>query len=296
MLLTDTTINPRDDAVYQQAADVVLQIQNKGFEAFFVGGCVRDLLLKLTPKDYDVATDAKPEDIKAIFPDAKGAGKRFGVSIVTTTAGEFEIAAFRQDGEYFDHRRPAWVDFSGIEADTLRRDFTINALYFDPIKREFVDLIGGRKDLERRTLRVIGDPYERLDEDWLRILRAIRFAARFALRFDPRTWEAVRSLAPFVSGIVPERCTEELRLMLTGPHSGRAVGLLHKSGIWYALWPEIPFDAKRLRKSVMFLQHDKIPPASVWVALFAGLSEAQVTRAAEGLCLTKPEKKALSRK
>jgi len=294
MSQTELTIKPRQDAPYQQAVEVVTEIQESGFEAFLVGGCVRDLLLDSAPKDYDIATNARPKDVKALFPEARGVGTRFGVSVVRKGDIEIEIAAFREDGEYYDHRRPASVEYAGIEEDTLRRDFTINALYFDPVKMDLVDLIGGRRDLERRVLKVIGDPFERLDEDWLRILRAVRFAARFALKFDPRTWDAIRSLAPFVGEIVPERITEEIRAMLTGPNPGRAVGLLHKSGIWGTLWPMIPFDAKRIRQSVMYLKHEKTPNEAVWVALFSGLSGEKITEAVEKIRLTKPEKKSFT--
>jgi poly(A) polymerase len=253
---------------------------------------VRDLLLGIKPKDYDIATNARPREVSDLFPKAKGVGKRFGVSVVSTKAGDCEVAAFRKDGEYFDHRRPAWVNYADLAEDALRRDFTINALYYDPHNGEIIDLVDGRSDLEKRVLRIIGDPFERFDEDWLRIFRAVRFAVRFRLKFDPRTWEGLRTLSPMVKGVIPERRTDEIRRMLQGPFPGRAVGLFHKTGIWQTLWPEIPFNTRRVRQSVNLLKKNT-SRAAIWAHLFADLPEELVARVCGDLRLTRAERKAL---
>ncbi len=282
----------RDDPRFREAARIVGGLQKAGFRAYFVGGCVRDLLLGIKPKDYDIATNARPNDVERIFPRIKGVGKRFGVSVVSTAAGDFAVAAFRQDGEYFDHRRPAWVDYADLAQDALRRDFTINALYYDPYSGEIIDLVDGRSDLEKRILRIVGDPFERFDEDWLRIFRAVRFAVRFRLKFDPRTWEGLRTLSPMVKGVIPERRTDEIRQMLQGPFPGRAVGLFHKSGIWQTLWPDLPFNTRRVRRVVGLLK--KRPPRTrVWACFFVDLPEELVARICRDLRLTRAEKKAL---
>jgi poly(A) polymerase len=282
----------RTDEKYQKAADIVKSLQDAGYRAYFVGGCVRDLLMELTPRDYDIATNATPDEVGKLFAGAKGVGKQFGVSIVPTDAGNFEVAAFRKDGFYYDHRRPAWVDYADLADDALRRDFTVNALYFDPIKEEIVDLVDGRADLEKRILRVIGDPFERLDEDWLRLLRAVRFACRFRLKFDPRTWDALRTLSPLITGISSERCTEEIRLILQGPNSGRAIGLLYKCGLWKTLWPDLPFSTRRVRKTVSLLKKARSKTA-VWPAFLIDLPEAVLIKVCENLKLTRADKKAI---
>lgn len=277
---------------FLQAADLVSRLQEAGFQAYFVGGGVRDLLLGLTPADFDVATNAKPEQVQSLFPKARGVGQKFGVSLIPGSEGEIEVAAFREDGPYFDHRRPAWVNYAGIEQDAQRRDFTVNGLYLDPSTDQVVDLVEGLLDLEERVLRVIGDPFERLDEDWLRLLRAIRFAARFTLEFEFRTWDAIRALAPLVTGVIAERRTEEIRSMLQGPHPDRAVGLLYTSGIWKALWPDLPFSFARLQKICTGLaqNHD---PAMVWRCFFVDVPHQLTSEIVETLRLTRVEKKAL---
>lgn len=283
------------DERYEQTAKVVSQLQKAGHKAYFVGGCVRDMLLGLTPKDYDIATDARPDSVKRVFPKAKGFGKRFGVSLVSIPSGDVEVAAFREDGFYYDHRRPSKVTYAGIAEDAVRRDFTLNALYYDPVRDETIDLVDGLSDLKERTLRMIGDPFERFDEDWLRLLRAVRLAARFVLLIEPRTWDALHVLAPMVTGISAERRTDELRLMLQGPHPGRAIGLLHTSGMWEALLPNLPFSQRRIRKAVKLLEKSD-SPEHVWKHFFVDLPLETVTAACENLRLTRPEKKSLGLK
>ncbi|TKJ40107.1 hypothetical protein CEE37_10245 [candidate division LCP-89 bacterium B3_LCP] len=289
---TQIAVSHREDDSFKQAAQVVSNLQKGGWRAYFVGGCVRDLMLDLKPQDYDIATDAKPEDVKKIFPDAKGVGKRFGVSIIDTPSGKFEIAAFREDGVYYDHRRPAWVKYAGMAEDATRRDFSINALYYDPVAGETIDLVDGIQDLNNRLLRMIDDPFERLDEDWLRLLRVVRFAARYSLLIERRTWDALRTLAPMIPGLSAERCTEEMRLMLQDKNAGRAIGLLKSSGLWRAMWPDLPFARHRIRKVIRLLEKTGSKSA-IWKCFFTDLPEETVVKTCENLRLTRAEKRSL---
>ena len=277
---------------FKDAVRVLACLREAGHEAYFVGGCVRDLLLGLEAKDYDIATGAKPEEVGRIFPAARGFGQRFGVCLVPVEVGEVEVAAFREDGPYFDHRRPAWVNYAGIEEDARRRDFTINALYYDPLADRVVDLVEGLHDLESRLLRAIGDPFERLDEDWLRLLRAVRFAARFGMEFDFLTWDAVRALAPLVTGVSVERRTEEVRWMLLAPNAARALGLLYTSGLWKALWPDLPISISRLQKIAAALEADP-SHEYIWRSFFADLSPQVLETTLEHLRLTRAERRSV---
>jgi len=279
-------------AAFRRAANIVARLQEAGHTAYFVGGCVRDLLWDLDPTDYDVAASAKPEEVAGIFPGARGVGQRFGVSLVPVEGKSIEVAAFREDGPYYDHRRPAWVRYAGLEEDARRRDFTLNALYYDPVADQVVDPVEGLPDLEAHILRVIGDPFDRLDEDWLRLLRAIRFAARFNLEIEFVTWDAIRALAPLAVNVVAERRTDEIRRMLTGPNPAKAVGLLYTSGLWKALWPDLPFSLQRLHKIALELERDPRPEA-VWKAFLTDLPADTVRQMAEELRLTRAEKREL---
>lgn len=205
-----------------EAATRVAQIlQEAGFEALFAGGCVRDRLLGLEPKDFDIATNARPEQVGELFHRSHQVGEAFGVTLVRMLGQTIEVATFRTDGDYSDARRPDAVEFSDAESDARRRDFTINGLFEDPQTGEIIDYVGGRRDLERKILRAIGDPETRIREDRLRMLRAVRFAARFGLAIEEQTQEAIRAWATRLEGVSRERIGQELRLMFE--HSNRAV-------------------------------------------------------------------------
>ena len=210
------------------ALDVVRKLQGAGFQALWAGGCVRDELLGLTPADYDVATNARPEQLKPLFKRRNEIGASFGVVQVIgprDEAGEWttvEVATFRSDVSYSDGRRPDAVVFSSPEEDAQRRDFTINGLFFDPVTEELIDFVGGRADLDAKILRAIGDPAARFTEDKLRILRGVRIAARFELAIDPATLAAAKAMAREIRVVSPERIAEELRKLLA--HPNRASG------------------------------------------------------------------------
>ena len=223
------------------AETVVARLHEEGHVAYWAGGCVRDLLLGLTPSDYDVATDATPERVMALFPRTVPVGLSFGVVRVRgpRKAGEVEVATFRSDGEYLDGRRPESVRFGTPEADASRRDFTVNGLFLDPAEGAVIDHVGGRADLDRKILRAIGDPAARFQEDKLRLLRAIRFAARFGLEIEPATGASIRAMAPEVRVVAAERIAQELVKMLADPARARAFGLLEAYGLIAAVLPEL---------------------------------------------------------
>lgn len=222
-----------------KAVEIVKTLRNAGFRAYWVGGCVRDLVMGQEPQDYDVATDAQPEQIIKLFPKTIPVGVSFGVVKVLVEESVFEVATFRSDGRYLDGRHPVEVHFSGEKEDALRRDFTINGMFFDTIEERLIDYIGGKKDIEAKLIRCIGDPDQRFAEDKLRLIRAVRFAARFGYRIEPSTYQALVTLAPQILEVSAERIRDELAKILMGPHPGEGVRLLHQTGLLKVILPEI---------------------------------------------------------
>jgi poly(A) polymerase len=233
---------PNPEMQREFAVDVVSRLRSAGFEAVWAGGCVRDSLLGKTPKDFDVATNAHPDQIRELFGQRRtiAIGAAFGVITVlgNQDAGQIEVATFRKDAEYLDGRHPQSVSFTNAEQDALRRDFTINALFFDPIESRVIDYVGGVKDLESKIVRAVGDPDARIDEDKLRMLRAIRFAARFEFALDDATLKAVARHAHELVIVSAERIASEMRFMLGDSHRQRAVELLMISGLLEVILPK----------------------------------------------------------
>jgi poly(A) polymerase len=226
------------------AVRVVGQLRRAGYEALWAGGCVRDELLGRTPHDYDVATSARPEEVRRLFRRTVAVGAAFGVIEVLgpwTESGllKVQVATFRSDVSYSDGRHPDQVVFSSAREDALRRDFTINGMFFDPLDNRIIDYVGGREDLEARLLRAIGDPATRLAEDKLRMLRAPRLATGFGLTIEARTAEAIQSMAPEIVVVSAERIAEELRKLLTYPGRARGLQLLDELGLVAVLLPEL---------------------------------------------------------
>lgn len=213
-------------SAWEKGFEVVKTLREAGYVAYFAGGCVRDKLLGLAAKDVDVATDAPPHRVHELFKKTRAVGQAFGVILVRFGRDQIEVATFRSDGVYKDGRHPENIQFASAEEDARRRDFTINGLFYDPLSDRVIDYVGGLKDLEARILRAIGDPKQRFDEDHLRMLRAIRFAARFDLTIDPATSDAIRQDAPFIARISGERVADELRRMLPPPTRSKAFRLL----------------------------------------------------------------------
>ncbi len=224
-----------------EADAIVRRLVDKGHVAYFCGGCVRDALLGNAPKDYDIATSAAPDDIEALFPRTLPIGKAFGVMLVIGEdgGGQYEVATFRKESGYADGRRPDAVRFSDAREDAERRDFTMNALFYDAAADLVIDYVGGREDIRNRVLRTVGDPGERFREDHLRLLRAARFAARTGFRVEDATWRAVCGMAGLVASVSPERVAAETEAMLTGGRSREAFALLKDSGLLARVLPEV---------------------------------------------------------
>jgi poly(A) polymerase len=221
------------------AEHIVRALRADGHEAYFVGGCVRDMLLGVEPHDIDIATSALPRDVRRLFDHVIEVGAQFGVSRVEVGGDWFEVAAFRSDLGYSDGRRPDGVEFTDAQGDVSRRDFTINGLLYDPVADAVIDHVGGRKDIEAGLVRCIGDPAVRFEEDKLRLLRAVRFAARLDYEIELETFRAMVAAAPGVTAVSPERVGAELLNIFTAPHADRALELLDESGLLPPLLPEV---------------------------------------------------------
>jgi poly(A) polymerase len=223
------------------AVAVVDRLQQAGHRALFAGGCVRDLVMGRPPDDYDIATSARPDQVQQLFRRTIAVGASFGVIVVVGRGGDgqVEVATFRTEGPYSDGRHPDRVEFSTPEADAARRDFTINGMFFDPVRDELLDFVGGRADIQARVLRAIGNPRERFGEDKLRLLRAVRFAARFQFELDPATETAVREMAGQISVVSPERIGQELRRMLVDPNRVTGLALADRVNLLPVILPEV---------------------------------------------------------
>jgi poly(A) polymerase len=232
----NTTPTP---AKRERAVEIVRRLQAAGHEAFFVGGCVRDALLGREPEDFDIATSAGPAQVEALFPRTVPVGRQFGVLIVLAGPDQFQVAAFRAEHGYLDGRHPTEVRFSDAREDALRRDFTVNGLFFDPVGGELHDWVGGRADLRARVLRTIGAPEERFAEDHLRLLRAVRFAAQLDFALDPATMAAVQANAPSIQTVSAERIRDELLKLFQLPHAARGLELLRDSRLLGHILPEV---------------------------------------------------------
>jgi poly(A) polymerase len=225
----------------QHARKIVERLVDSGFRAVFAGGCVRDRILGVEPKDYDIATDARPEVVQKMFDRNVAVGAKFGVICVALDEGRDHeaVATFRADAEYTDGRRPSSVRFGAIEEDAIRRDFTINGMFYDPIADRLIDLVDGMRDLRAGVIRAIGNPDERFEEDHLRILRAARFAARFNFTIDAATLAAMKRAAPKIVDIAAERIGDEIVRMMTEGAAARAMDLMMDSGLMQIILPEV---------------------------------------------------------
>ena len=222
------------------ARSIVARLRSAGHQAYLVGGCVRDLLLDRVPKDFDVATDARPDRVTELFERSEQVGAHFGVVLVRENTAQVEVATFRRDASYSDGRRPDAVRFeTDPRQDALRRDFTINALLLDPTTNEVLDFTGGREDLQRRVIRAIGEPQHRFREDHLRLIRAVRFAARLGFAIEPATMAALRHMHGLIATVSPERVRDELARILTEGGARHGFELLDETGLLGDILPEI---------------------------------------------------------
>jgi poly(A) polymerase len=221
------------------AVRIVRALREAGFSAYWVGGCVRDIEMGRIPHDYDIVTDARPDQVTATFPAARQVGAQFGVVVVPADGGLFEVATFRAEGPYLDGRRPSRVEFVDAAADVQRRDFTINGLLYDPLTETTIDLVGGREDIAARRVRTIGDPVHRFGEDHLRMLRALRLAAELEFEIEEETFAAIRTKAQEIATVSAERIRDELLRLLVSPGRGAALHRLHASGLLAVVLPEV---------------------------------------------------------
>ena len=235
------------DAAYK----VIRRLRKEGCQALFAGGCVRDRLLGRPAKDYDVATDAVPEKVAGLFRRTLEIGAQFGVVMVLMEGQQVEVATFRTEGGYQDGRHPGHVQFASAQEDASRRDFTVNGMFYDPVEKTVLDFVDGKRDLERRVLRTIGAPDERFSEDYLRMLRAVRFAFKLDFEIEPSTWQSIQNHASKISDISAERIMAELEQILAHPNRTQGVRLLVDCGLAKAVFRCFEGEAAVFGESVL---------------------------------------------
>ncbi len=279
-----------DSEARRVAHDIVRRLRAAGFAAYFVGGCVRDQVLGQPPKDYDIATAARPDDVRRLFRNVILVGAQFGVCRVRRGTIEIEVAAFRSESGYSDGRHPDTVQFADAQHDVLRRDFTINGLLLDPDTGEILDFVGGQADLAAGCIRAIGDAAQRFDEDRLRLLRAVRFAARLGFTIDAATWQALRERAALIVSVSAERIRDELGRILTDGAAPLGMTLLADAGLLAPILPEVarvrglresewpphgqaPFE--RLLRALGAMSPPSLPLALAWLLADVGWPEAR---------------------
>jgi len=221
----------------QAAIQIIRRLRKAGFESLLAGGCVRDMLCGSKPKDYDVVTSAKPAEVCRLFRRTIKVGAKFGVIIVLMDSQQVEVATFRAETGYSDGRRPDKVSFTSAKEDALRRDFTINGMFYDPLRKEVIDYVGGRGDLKKKTIRTIGKPAERFNEDYLRMLRAVRFSAQLDFKVEKNTLNAVKRYSANIVKISGERIAMELESLFAAVERGKGVKLLIETGLAKQIFP-----------------------------------------------------------
>ncbi len=246
----------RESKQYRVASAIVKRLQEAGYTTLFAGGVVRDMLIaKENNDDIDIATVATPKEIEKLFKNVHGVGESFGVMLVVEEGIPYEVATFREEGEYLDGRHPEVVHYSTPEEDAKRRDFTINGMFFDPIAEKLYDFIGGEEDLNNKIIRTIGDPFDRFSEDYLRMLRAVRFSVRFNFPIEENTWAALCKLHHHITEISIERIFVELNKMLIGRNPSKAIRMLSDCGLLELILPEIE-KMKGVEQPIEFHEHD----------------------------------------
>jgi poly(A) polymerase len=233
-------LSPVHNDHFQMAKGIVGKLKSAGFEAFLVGGCVRDIAMRIPPQEYDIATSATPQDVMKIFPSTVPVGVSFGVVLVLEGNNKFEVASFRKEEKYTDGRHPDRVVYSTDEKeDVMRRDFTINGMLYEPFEETVIDLIGGLDDIKGRIIKTIGNPDDRFKEDKLRMLRAIRFGAGLDFQIEEKTFLSIKSLAPLISQVSKERIRDEIIKIITQDHPGNGLRLLRESKLLRHILPEV---------------------------------------------------------
>ncbi len=254
----------------QVAIKIIRRLRGKGFQALLAGGCVRDMLLRRPATDYDIATDAVPDDVIKLFKRTLKVGAKFGVVIVLLKGKQVEVATFRTETGYADGRHPANVKFATAAEDAGRRDFTINGMFYDPLNKKVIDYVNGRADLKKRLIRTIGKPEERFSEDYLRMLRAVRFSTQLGFAIEPKTFSAIRRNANNITKISGERIAMELEVILVSPNRPIGATLLTKSNLAETVFPHL--DSKKMNLAVKVLSQlpKKVDFPLSLACLFAG--------------------------
>jgi len=254
----------------QASIKVIRRLHRNGFQALLAGGCVRDMLLGRRANDYDVATDAQPRDVIGLFRRTLKVGAQFGVVIVLIEGQQVEVATFRTESGYADGRHPGAVEFANAAEDASRRDFTINGMFYDPLQKEVIDYVDGQADLKRKVVRTIGKPDERFAEDYLRMLRAVRFSTQLGFAIEPSTWSAIRSKAKNITRISGERIAIELEGILVNPNRAAGASMLFKSRLGDVIFPGFTGRQAKSGIEVLGQLRKKVDFALVLAGLFAG--------------------------
>ncbi len=254
----------------QAAIKIIRRLWRKGFEALLAGGCVRDMLLGKRAKDYDVATDAQPKEVIRLFRRTLKVGAKFGVVIVLIADRQVEVATFRTEADYADGRHPGEVEFANAAEDASRRDFTINGMFYDPLKKEVIDYVDGQADLRAKIVRTIGRPAERFSEDYLRMLRAVRFSTQLGFAIEPSTWSAICSNSTKITQISGERISIELEGILVNPNRAAGASMLFASGLADAVFPGLSSKHKKTAIEVLGQLRKKVDFALALACFFAG--------------------------
>ena len=275
----------------QAAIKVIKRLQRSGFQALLAGGCVRDMLLRRRAKDYDVATDAQPRDVIRLFKRTLKVGAKFGVVIVLKEGRQIEVATFRTETGYADGRHPGSVEFTTAAKDAGRRDFTINGMFYDPLQKEVIDYVNGQADLKGRVLRTIGSPAERFGEDYLRMLRAVRFSTQLDFEIESSTWSAVCRNAKKIAKISGERIAMELEGILVNPNRAAGSSMLIESGLANVIFPDFTIEQAQLAVSILGRLRRKVDFALAMASFFAGCETEFAVRSCRVLKLSRNQNK-----
>jgi len=254
----------------QAAIKIIKRLKRNGYQALLAGGCVRDMLLGQRAKDYDVATNAQPKDVIRLFKRTLKVGAKFGVIIVLVEDRQVEVATFRTETDYADGRHPGAVKFANAAEDASRRDFTINGMFYDPLQKEVIDYVDGQADLRAKIVRTIGRPAERFGEDYLRMLRAVRFSTQLGFAIEPLTWSAICSNAKNIAKISGERISIELEGILANPSRSAGASMLFDSGLAEAVFPGLSCKQRKTAIDILGQLRKKVDFALALACFFAG--------------------------
>jgi poly(A) polymerase len=275
----------------QAAITVIKHLQRSGFQALLAGGCVRDMLLRRRAKDHDVATNAQPKDVVGLFKRTLKVGAKFGVVIVLIEGQQVEVATFRTESGYADGRHPGSVEFATAAEDAGRRDFTINGMFYDPLKKQVIDYVNGQADLRSGIVRTIGKPAERFAEDYLRMLRAVRFSTQLGFVIEPSTWSAVCVNAEKIARISGERIAVELEGILVHPNRAAGASMLIDSGLAKVIFPDFGGERAKAAIGVLGRLRRKVDFALALAGFFAGCDTDFAVRSCQVLKLSRNQNK-----